>query len=203
MEQQFWQRIRFVRWLLLLALASAAIAVLVGLKVRSAEKNLPDIAGELTSEDGNLKLNNFEYRDVKEGNARWTVSAATATYFEDKKETILDQVKAVFYLKSGGQIFLVGDIGVLHTDTNNMEIRGNVAVTYGEGYKLTTDRLLYDRDKELIHTESELILRGEGLTTKGKGMRLEIAKRSVRILQHLGTKLEGIRPLAGQQQRVS
>ena len=203
MEQQFWQRIRFVRWLLFLAMASAVIAVLVGLKVRSAEKILPDIAGELTSEDGNLTLKNFEYRDVKEGNARWTVWAATATYFEDREETVLDQVKAAFYPKNGGQILLVGDTGILHTDTNNMEIRGNVAVTYGEGYKLTTDRLLYDRDKELIHTESELILKGERLTTKGKGMRLEIAKRSVSILQHLGTKLEGIRPLTGQQQKVS
>ena len=203
MEQQFWQRIRFVRWLLFLAMASAAIAVLVGLKMRSAEKILPDIAGELTSQEGNLTLKNFEYRDVKEGNARWTVWAATATYFEDREKTVLDQVKAAFYPKNGGQILLVGDTGILHTDTNNMEIRGNVAVTYGEGYKLTTDRLLYDRDKELIHTESELILKGEGLTTKGKGMRLEIAKRSVSILQHLGTKLEGIRHLTGQQQKVS
>ena len=203
MEQQFWQRIRFVRWLLFLAMASVAIAVFVGLEARSVEKRLPDIAGEMISEDGNLTLNNFEYRDVKEGNARWTVWAATATYFEDRKETVLHQVKAVFYLKNDGQVLLIGDKGFLHTDTNNMEISGNVAVTYGEVYKLTTDRLLYDRNKELIHTEEELIVEGEGVTTKGKGMRLEIAKRSVRILQHLGTKLEGIRPFTGQKQKVS
>jgi LPS export ABC transporter protein LptC len=203
MVQQFWQRIRVIRWLLFLAMAGAVIAILVGLKVRSAKESLPAIAAEATSEDGNLTLNNFEYRDVKKGNARWAVWADTATYFDDRKETVLDQVKAIFFLKDGGQVELLGERGVLHTDTNNMEISGNVGVTFGKDYKLTTDRLLYDREKELIYTNAQLVLKGPGLTTKGQGMRLQIEEKSVSILRHLGTKLEGISPLAEQGQRVS
>jgi LPS export ABC transporter protein LptC len=203
MVQQFWQRIRFIRWLLFLAMAGVVIAIFVGLKVRSARESLPAIAAEVTSENGNLTLNNFEYRDVKRGQARWTVWADTATYFEDRKETELDQVKAVFFLKNGGQVELLGEKGVLHTDTNDMEISGNVDVTFGKDYKLTTDRLLYDRDKELIYTNAQLVLKGPGLTTKGQGMRLEIEKKSVSILRHMGTQLEGVSSLTGQKQRVS
>ena len=203
MVQQFWQRIRLIRWLLFLAMAGAVIAILVGLKVRSATVSLPAIAAELASKDGNLTLNNFEYRDVKRGHARWTLWAATATYFEDRKETVLDRVKAIFFLKNGGQVELLGERGLLHTDTNNMEISGNVGVSFGKGYKLTTDRLLYDRDKELIHTNAEFVLKGQGLTTKGQGMRLEIEKKSVTVLRHLGTQLEGISPFTGQKQKVS
>jgi LPS export ABC transporter protein LptC len=203
MVQQFWQRIRLIRWLLFLAMAGAVIFIFVGLKVRSATESLPAIAAQPASEAGNLTLNNFEYRDVKKGHARWTVWAARATYFEDRKETVLDQVKAVFSLKNGGQVELVGDKGVLHTDTNNMEISGNVAVTYGKNYKLTTDRLLYNRDKELIYTDAPLVLAGQGLTTRGQGMRFEIEKKSVSILRHLGTRLEGVSPFSGQKQGVS
>jgi LPS export ABC transporter protein LptC len=203
MVQQFWQRIRVIRWLLFLSMAVAVIGIFIGLKVRSAVDSLPAIAAEVTSKDGNLTLNNFEYRDVKKGNARWTVWADTATYFEDRKETVLDQVKAVFFLKNGGQVELLGERGVLHTDTNNMEVSGNVGVSFGTGYKLTTDRLLYDRDKELIHTSEEFVLKGQGLTTKGQGMRLEIEKKSVTVLRHLGTQLEGISPFTGQKQKVS
>jgi len=203
MVQQFWQRIRVIRWLLFLSMAITVIGIFVGLKVRSAVDSLPAIAAEVTSKDGNLTLNNFEYRDVKKGNARWTVWADTATYFEDRKETVLDQVKAVFFLKNGGQVELLGERGVLHTDTNNMEVSGNVGVSFGTGYKLTTDRLLYDRDKELIHTSEEFVLKGQGLTTKGQGMRLEIEKKSVTVLRHLGTQLEGISPFTGQKQKVS
>lgn len=203
MVKQFWQRIRVIRWLLFLAMAAAVIAILAGLKVRSANESLPAIAAELTSKDGNLTLNNFEYRDVKKGNARLTVWADTATYFEDKKETVLDQVKAIFFLKNGGQVELLGERGVLHTDTNNMEISGNVGVTFGKDYKLTTDRLLYNRDKELIYTNEQLVLKGPGLTTKGQGMRLEIEKKSVSILRHMGTSLEGVSPFTEKKRRVS
>jgi LPS export ABC transporter protein LptC len=184
-------------------MAGAVMAIFVGLKVRSAGESLPAIAAELTSQDGNLTLNNFEYRDVKRGQARLTVWADTATYFEDRKETILDQVKAIFFLKNGGQVELLGDRGVLHTDTNNMEIHGNVDVSFGRGYKLTTDRLLYDRHKELIHTNSVLVLKGQGLTIKGRGMRLEIEKKAVSVLRHLGTQLEGISPFTGLKQKAS
>ena len=203
MVQQFWQRIRLIRWLLFLAMAGAVIAIFVGLKVRSASEALPAIAAELTSEDGNLTLKNFEYRDVKQGNSRWTVWADTATYFEERKETELDQVRAVFFLKKGGQVDLAGEKGVLHTDTNNMEIHGNVGVTFGKGYKLTTDRLFYDRDKKLIYTDAQVVLTGPRIITKGRGMRLEIDKKSVSILHHLETKLEGVSPFTRKKQTVS
>lgn len=203
MEQRFWQRIRFIRWLLFLAMAGAAVAIFVGLKVRSAERILPAAVAKVTNEDGSLTLNNFEYRDVKEGNARWTVWASTATYFEDRQETVLDQLRAVFFLKKGGQVVLTGDEGILHTDTNNMEISSNVVVSYGDDCKMTTDRLLYDRDKELIYTEAELIIEGQGFTVKGEGMRLEIAKRTVSVLKHIETTLQGIVSFGDQRQRVS
>ena len=203
MVQQFWQRIRLIRWLLFLAMAGAVIAIFVGLKMRSAGEALPAIAAEVTSEDGNLTLKNFEYRDVKQGNSRWTVWADTATYFEERKETELDQVSAVFFLKKGGQVDLVGDKGVLHTDTNNMEIHGNVGVTFGKGYKLTTDRLFYDRDKKLIYTDAQVVFTGPRITTKGRGMRFEIEKKSVSILHHLETKLEGVSSVTRKKQTVS
>ena len=203
MQQQFWQRIRFVRWLLFLAMAGAVLAVFVGLKVRSAKHILPALVTKAASNDGSLSLNNFEYRDVKEGTARWTVWATTATYFEDRQETVLDQVKALFFLKNGGEVLLIGDTGVLHNDTQNMEISGNVKVSYGERYKLSTERLLYNRDKELIHTGLPILLEGEGIILKGQGMRLEIEKRALSVLSHIETTLEGIVSFGGQRQGVS
>ena len=203
MQQQFWQRIKYVRWLLLLTMIGGLLALVVGLKFRSAERTVPAVVEAVTSTDGSLRLNNFEYRDVKEGNARWTVWAATATYFEEKRETLLDQVKAVFFLKNGKEVELKGDTGILHNDTNNMEINGNVKVRYDDAYELTTDRLLFDRDKELIHTAAPLVLEGKGIILKGQGMRLEIAKRALTILSHIETILKGTVSPWDQRQKAS
>ena len=80
----------------------------------------------------------------------------------------------IFFLENGKQVELEGDTGVLHNDTNNMEINGNVRVRYDEAYELSTDRLLYDQGKELIHTAAPILVEGEGIVLKGQGMRLEL-----------------------------
>jgi hypothetical protein len=68
---------------------------------------------------------------------------------------------------------------------------------------MSTERLLYDRDKELIHTGLPILLEGKGIILKGQGMRLELEKRTLSILSHIETTLEGIVSFGRQQQGVS
>ena len=203
MQQQFWQRIRLIRWSLSLAIVGALLAMFIGLKWQRLELSQPDVAAEAIDDEAKLTLNNFDYRDVKEGNARWTIRAATARYFDDRQETVLDQVSAVFYLKDGGQVNLQGDEGILHNDNKNMEIRGNVRLSYRDDYWLTTERLVYERDRELIHTAAPVLVQGDDLTVKGVGMRFEMSKRTLSILKKVETELEGIVSFAGKRQRTS
>ena len=201
MQQKFWQRIRFIRWLIYLVMVGTVLAVFAGAKLRSVKRLLPTLIAQATCDDAKISLNNFDYCDVREGNARWMLQAAGARYFDDKQETVLSQVSAVFYLKEGGTLELKGDEGVFHNDSNNMEVSGNVRVRYGNGYTLVTDRLLYDREKELIHTTADVFLEGRGITLKGQGMRLGVATRTVRILKNIETTLQGI--IVGEKKRQS
>jgi lipopolysaccharide export system protein LptC len=203
MHQKFWQRIRLFRWLLALAMVATVTAIFIGPKLRSAERLLPAVVAEPTIEDGNLTLNNFEYRDVKEGNARWTVRATTARYFEDRQETVLSEVNALFFLKDGGQVNLLGDEGVLNNDNNNIRIRGNVRVLHEDGYKLLTDSLAYERDKELIHTDDPVYIEGQDFNLKGLGMRLDLKKRKLSILQNIETIVQGVESFSGKRQTIS
>ena len=201
MQQKLWQRIRFVRWLLGLLMVVTVLAFFAGFKLRSVERLLPAVIAKATSDDANISLNNFDYCDVREGNARWILRAAGARYFDGKQETVLSEVNAVFYLRDGGKIELQGDEGILHNDSNNMEVSGNVRVRYGDDYTLVTDRLLYNRDDEVIYTSAPVFLEGQGITLKGQGMRFEIATRTVSIMKNIETTLQGV--IAGGKQRQS
>jgi LPS export ABC transporter protein LptC len=176
-------------------------ALFAGFKLRSAERLLPAVIAKATCDDANVSLNNFDYCDVREGNARWILRAAGARYFDDKQETVLTGVNAVFFLRDGGKIELQGDEGIFHNDSNNMEVSGNVRVRYGDDYTLVTDRLLYNRDDELIHTAGPVFLEGQGITLKGRGMRFEIATRTVSIMKKVETTLQGV--IAGAKRRQS
>ncbi len=206
MQKRFWQRIRLVRWLICLAMVGTVLALFIGYKLRTVERILPAViakAAEATGDDAHVSLNNFDYCEVRQGNARWILRAATARYYEDKRQTALSQVNALFYLEDGGRVELQGDEGIFHNHNNNMEVRGNVRVRYGDGYTLVTDRLLYEQDKGLVHTEAVVIVAGKGITLKGRGMRLEIGTRKLSILSHIETRLQGIISLQGRPQTVS
>ena len=201
MQHKLWQRIRFIRWLLCLAMIATIVVFFVGFKMRPVEHLLPAVIAKATCDDANVSLNDFDYCDVREGNSRLILRAATARFFDARQETVLNQVKAVFHLKDGGKVELQADEGLFHNDNNNVEVNGNVRVSYGEDYVLLTDSLIYEREKELIHTAAVVFLSGQGITLKGQGMRLEIATRKVSILNNIETTLVGVN--AGRKERLS
>jgi lipopolysaccharide export system protein LptC len=97
----------------------------------------------------------------------------------------------------------LGDEGVLNNDNNNIRIRGNVRVLHEDGYKLLTDSLAYERDKELIHTDDPVYIEGQDFNLKGLGMRLDLKKRKLSILQNIETIVQGVESFSGKRQTIS
>lgn len=203
MQQRLWHHIHSIRWVLSLVMAGAVLALFTWLKLAPADSSSSSISAEATSEDANLTLNNFEYHDVSDGRTRWSLQASSARYFEEKRETVLSQVSAVFFQKNGDQVNLQGDTGILHNDSKDMEIIGNVNVNYGDGYRLLTDQLVYTRAKELIHTQAPVFMEGQGFILKGIGMRLEMENRTLSVLKHIETDLQGIVSFGEKREKAS
>ena len=203
MQHKLWQRIRFILWLLCLAMIATIVVFFVGFKMRPVEHLLPAVIAKATCDDANVSLNDFDYCDVREGNSRLILRAATARFFDARQETVLNQVKAVFHLKDGGKVELQADEGLFHNDNNNIEISGNVRLRYGGSYILLTDHLIYDRAKDLIHTSAPVFAEGQGITMRGLGMKLEISRRALSILGNIETTLQGIISFQGRRQSMS
>lgn len=190
MQQGLWQRIRFVRWTLCLAIIGSVLTLFVVVKLQLVQRPQALGSPEPTLDDANLTINNFDYRDVEEGQTRWTLHAESARYYRDKQETHLSQINAMFFPEEGGQVELQGDQGVFHNNSKDMEVKGNVLVTHSDGYRMATDRLLYQRQTELIHTPTPVSMEGQGVTVKGVGMRLELGKGKLTILKRTETTIQ-------------
>lgn len=186
--------LRFIRWSIYLTMGCLLLALAVGLKVWSEKGERQPAAA--VGDDANLSISNLDYSEVREGRICWSVRAEAARYYKDKKEALLDQVQAVFFLEDGGRVEVEGDEGLLHKESKDMELWGRVCVRYGDDYRLTTDRLFYDNQQELIHTPEPVALQGQGLTLEGRGMSIEVAAGRLRILDNIHTQLRGfsVRP---------
>ncbi|UCG13209.1 MAG: LPS export ABC transporter periplasmic protein LptC [Deltaproteobacteria bacterium] len=203
MQKPIWQRIRFIRWYLCLVLLAAVLAFLVGMREQRLERSQAAVTTQATCNDADVTLNDFNYCDVREGQSRCTVQATLACYFDDRQETVVRPVKAEFFLEDGSKVELWGDEGVLHNDSKNMELSGNVRLQSEDGYRVVTERLIYDRERGLFHTPAAVLVEGQGLVLRGLGMRLDMDGRTLSVLKHIETTLQGILSFDGQRNRSS
>ena len=59
--------------------------------------------------------------------------------------------------------------GVLFTDSNNIEVEGNVVVTH-KNYKLLADKMFYDNEKRIIFSKTHVKIMGDSFTLDANSM---------------------------------
>jgi len=62
---------------------------------------------------------------------------------------ILDDLSVVFYMKDGKKTHLTAAKGFFHTDSNDIEVTGNVVVR-SNSYVLKTEKLNYEHNRRIL-----------------------------------------------------
>ena len=76
--------------------------------------------------DAEMKLTDMEFTEMQEGKRFWTLRASEAKYFQDQQKTLLQAVRLTFYTEKGEEIHVQSREGVLHTETKDIELMGDV-----------------------------------------------------------------------------
>ena len=66
-----------------------------------------------------------------------------------KKQLILDDISVIFYMKAGKEAYLTAAKGFLYTDSNNIEITGDIVVK-NNNYVLKTEKLNYEHNRRIL-----------------------------------------------------
>lgn len=101
------------------------------------------------------------------------LDADTAFVYENTGRTIVKKVTLTFFTTEGvQQSVLNADSGWYDTRSGNMEAHGNVVVVRVDGSRLTTTKLLYEPQKNLVstdqpytYTEGDRRVQGNGFTS--------------------------------------
>jgi lipopolysaccharide export system protein LptA len=126
----------------------------------------------------------IRYVESRDGRPLFTVTArknvATRGGVND-----LEGVTAVYYGWQGERRDVIeGDSCRYSATENTVRFQGNVRVHSG-GYTLETTRVDYDKAGEQVTSETEFRLAAEGLTGRGRGFRIDLAKRTFRLIHPL------------------
>lgn len=145
---------------------------------------------EQVAETADLSLEEIHYVETKGDKKEWELRAKSGQHFRQDDYTILQDLTVTFYAEEGRIITLRGDEGSMK-GRKEIEVRGDVVITSSDGYRVTTDSLRYEEEKQRIFTEDPIRLEGKGLLVKGVGVVVDLKTQKLRVLRKVQTVIEG------------
>lgn len=109
--------------------------------------------------DTTLSIGKIHHTATRRGKKEWSLEAASANYIGKTNQMVLADLKVTFFLDDASEITVTADKGTLNTDSNDIEVSGNVVVINRE-YKLLTEELNYAHDKRELYSTAPVTISG-------------------------------------------
>jgi LPS export ABC transporter protein LptC len=117
----------------------------------------PEKLIEYIAEDAKLSLGKIQQTATRDGKTEWRLDAISARYLEDDRQVQLDELVVTFFMDSGQEVQLSATDGVLNTETNDIEVSGEVKISNRE-YTLKTTRLQYQHENRVIFSTAPVVI---------------------------------------------
>jgi LPS export ABC transporter protein LptC len=158
--------------------------------VKDAEKQSEagDAQKALKQDGVDQSLQGMHMIETQEGGKEWELWSDKADRLRDKELLKLDQVKAIFFSKSGMTFTVTGKTGTVEVKSKNMRVEGDVVTKSSNGYAFKTQSVDYSSENKSLSTDLpvEMIgpkeVKGTGLKLKGRGMLAHMVEGTMEIL---------------------
>ena len=113
----------------------------------------------------------------EEGEKAWVVNGDTADIAGS--EITLTNVDADTFGED--KMNVIAKTGIVDQASGKMRLQKDVVITSENGQKLTTDSLNWDRNKDLVTTDDDVLITGKKMMASGTGMKAQPGLKSAEI----------------------
>jgi len=157
---------------LLLALGILVFGGVIIMFSLHRQETLSGRQGETAPEsDATYSMTGIHHTDIRQGvkawKREWLLDAESGEYRPEDDMADLKMLDATFFNSDGEPVFLSADSGVLKTDSNDLEVTGNVVLKNSQN-EMQTDRLIYNEKKGIFATESPVTVKFGALSLTKK-----------------------------------
>jgi LPS export ABC transporter protein LptC len=174
-----------LKWILLFLIFLTLFGIFIIFSTyqsRLSDHETPETAPE--SEPASLSLNQIHHTATRNGIRQWTLDAPSAHFIDEKHQAIVDKPSVVFFLKDQKQILLNADKGVLYTDSNDIELTGNISAA-DETFTLQTEHLLYSFKAGTILSHKPVTISGQGLDLRADALSVDLNSLNAVLSGHV------------------
>jgi len=117
-------------------------------------KNLSNRDPALPAADNqpDITINRVHQTATRDGITEWSLDADSVEFIDNKKEAVLKKLSVTFFLKNNQKIYLTADQGSVNTESNDIEVTGNVIVK-NRNIVMKTDQLTYHHAQRRLITK--------------------------------------------------
>lgn len=145
-------------------------------KYREFSKN-PAKLIEAIPEGTNIVLGEVRHTAVREGKKEWVLEASSAQYSESSREAVFKDVAVIFFMDNGDQVHLEGKEGTINTDSNDMQVTGNVRIKQDD-QSLLTEMIEYNHKTRHLTSPSAVRIVGRNFELRADAMRVDLASET-------------------------
>lgn len=146
----------------------------------------------MIKDDVAISMADVQQTSTKNGVKDWSLKAGSAQFLHKKKQVVFDNLAVTFYLDDGGTVNLSAKKGYLNTETQDIQIDGNVLADDGD-IKFRTESLDYDHEQRILSAAQPVQIFGNRFSLTAESATYDMAgSRAIFKGKVEGTLFDGI-----------
>ena len=172
------KKLKFILISIILVILGATVFIFISYR-RDLNQGETGIVPAIQSR-ANIILGKVHQTATRDGIKEWSLDASSARVIHAKKQAVFQDVKVVFFLKDKTKVYLNADQGILNTESNDIEVSGNVVVKK-QSYYLKTERLTYQHNRKILRSEVPVKIISTSSTLSGDSMAYDLNTNQTRL----------------------
>lgn len=160
--------------IIIAALCLAVISVVSGILYRMSEKKPQKTLMKIMADSVDLQVVNVHYTEATNEGVKWEIKADSAQYRKKENLAVFKNPDIKLIMPSGRVFVMTGNEGMVHQDSKDMEISGNINLVSNNGDQFKTERLSYSGSEKRCYTHAPVTLKNSRIQIDANGMSLSL-----------------------------
>jgi LPS export ABC transporter protein LptC len=168
------KRIRLALLAVILLIFGVIIAAFVQYRKGSPNNNENT---SIPQDEATVAIGKVHQTATRDGKPAWRMDAGSVRFVEDREEAFFKDISIVFFLETGEEIFLTAKEGILKTDSNDIEVNGDVVIRNAD-YRLETKTISYGHEKRMITSNVPVAISGPAFNLTADSLQIDLNKKA-------------------------
>ncbi len=162
----------------------AAIVIIAGFISYQKTTPIHEAAIKPGVKEATISFTGVRHAAYEKGIKQWFLNADKVDFINEEGEAVFNQLSVLFYRSKGETISITAQKGIWKTNSNDLEVLGNVVIKNKE-YELLTEKMRYDHGARKFETKTPVKIHGNSVNLSAKRMIYNLTTNRIQLFEQV------------------